>query len=407
MRYAKKIGLYCLALLPLYSLAMASISVFLFSAAGIIFYFENKTNSIPKREKWIGLFWLSLPFTLNLLSFLGTDYSISGLSFVNRNLSFLIIPFVFFWTKPFKSELEINRFVKIYIYSSFFLAVIVLSYLTFQVFNGGITFDISSYSSMLEMRSKIDEIPIVHEHPIYLVLILGAALIFLFYNRLGNYWLNIMVAGTMILLIFIASSRGPLLALVLVYCGIIWLNFRSKKKAAAVLFLFLTAIGITAYYSPLKSRVLEVYDAKSYYPEGTQYNSFNLRMGIYKCSFEIARATPLLGFGSGNVQTLLDQCYADNFNTEAYRQIKYNTHNQFFFNWISFGPLGFSLILISYFIFLKRALRNKDMMYFFFLVFFIISFLTENILSRNTGIMIFVIFNSLFYYKTFLLRDSN
>lgn len=397
---------FILALLPLLSLAMTSIALLIFVFAGILSYREKFSSpKIEKKERVMNIFWLSLPVSMYLFTLMWTNNLNSGYSFLERSAALFIVPLVIFVTKLFQKKAEIKRFIKVYIFSSFILSILFLTHLGIRLIIGKLTYSTSDYFSVLKLRSEISDIPIINEHPIYLSLLLGTALIFLFFNRFTKLWWNITITIVLILLILIASSRGPILALITCFSGLIYLQFKNKIKATLLVLLFFLAVGLVGFYTPLKSRILEIINTSNMYPQDIRYNSFNLRMGIYKCDFEVAQKTPIFGFGAGDVQQQLDQCYT-RFDTEAYSNDVYNSHNQYLFYWMAFGPVGFIAIIFSYFLFVRRAIIYKDYCYGFFLLFFFISFFTENVMSRNTGIMIFGIFNSIFYYRTYLENDS-
>lgn len=403
-----KYSVYALALLPLLNLATTSIAIALFVLGSIIEYRNGERKLIRGNKEIIKiLFWFSLPFMFYIISLIWTENVQEGISFINRSWALIIVSFVVFVLRPFNKMLHTAIFIRIYILSSGFLALLLLGYLSVQFYVGNIEYDITSYMSVVQFRKQINELPFFNEHPIYITLLLGTAIIFLFFYRFKSIWATFFLYFIMVSVVFLASSRGPLAALILVLGAVLFLSIKNKKKATLVLLLFFVVVGVGGYYSPLKSRVLEIVNTKHLYPKGVYYNSFNLRMGIYKCGFEIASNAPWYGYGAGDVQDKLNDCYRNRFDTNAYEQITYNTHNQYLFYWISFGWFGLLIILLSYAAFLRKAVLRNDKMYFFFLTFFFLSMLTENILSRNTGIVLFSMFNSILYNNSCLKNDNN
>jgi len=302
--------------------------------------------------------------------------------------------------RPFESVQQIKIFQKVYIVSAFLLALITLLYLFFSLYLGKLNYDISDYQSILLLRSEIGKIPFIKEHPIYLTLILGVGMILLVYNDFKIKWLRPLIFSVMFIMVLLASSRGPIISLVLVFAGMIMYKLKKPSKYIPLILALFGSICLIFFYTPMKSRILEAVNSRNLYPEGIHYNSFNLRMGIYKCGVEIAKKTPFFGYGSGSVQPKYDACYESNFNTDAYKLNIYNSHNQYFFYLICFGYFGLILILASFVFFLVKAYKTKLPEYLFFLLFLFISLLTENVLNRNTGIMIFSIFNTLFLFQT-------
>lgn len=376
----------------------------------VLFVFEAISGFKAKlrfnRESRAAVLWLSLPIWFYLIVLFWTSNVSEGISFVVRSIPWLIIPLVLFVGKPFKKENEIEIFTRIYILASVAFSLISLIYIAIQVFNGEIVYNTSSYFSVMELRNTFDNVPVIHEHPIYGALIAGIALLFISIKGFNKQWINIVCSMILLIFVGISGSRGPILGLLAAYLVFIFGTFNFKKAFLLTLVLSLLLAGIIVV-SPLKSRISEVFKTEKIYPEGLHFNSFNLRMGIYKCSWVLGKEVPIYGFGAGDVQYELNQCYASEFKTNAYKNAIYNTHNQFLFYWLAFGSIGFFLIILSYFKYLWRAKVFRNRRYMYFLIFFFVAFLFENILSRNTGILLFVMFNSLFYYQTYMKDDCS
>lgn len=402
----RHILLYSLAVLPLLSMAMVNIAILFFVIAGVWCYITKSKSLLNKKDILKSLFWLSLPFTMYLMGLFWSLDIKNGFSFVERSYVFFLFPLLIFCCQIYDS-IKIKTFIQIYIIASSIFSCVVFLFITYKILIGKILIENSDYFSVVSLRAELDRIPIIHEHPIYLSLMLALALILLFYNRFKKKWLNVGIVLVIIPTLLLASSRGPLLALIIVFSCIIIQNNKNRLRALLLLFLFFISIVFVTFFSPLNSRIKEISTTKSFYPEGIHHNSFNIRNGIYKCAFEISKQVPIYGFGTGSVQGVLNSCYEKSFNTNVYEKKIYNTHNQYFHFYISFGLLGFIIIVYSFILFFKRALIINDNSYFYFLVFFLICFLTENIINRNTGIVLFSIFNSLFYYRTYLENDNS
>jgi len=328
-------------------------------------------------------------------------------SFVERTVPFFLLSIAFIFLKPFRTKESIDKFIRLYIISNAVLGFLVLLYVIpgMFIYSHNIESLVTSESMGKFFRDVVETIPIIGEHPIYLSLMTGSSLLFLFYIRFRQRWVNATMSFLFVVILFLSSSRGPTIALLIAICVVILLNKMSAKTKIAVFgaFFLFTTFGL--FYSPLKSRLMEFVNTKHIYPQGDYFNSFNTRMGIYKCSFEIGRNAPWYGLGPGDVQSNLDLCY-NQYETNAYNTGIFNTHNQYLFYWLSFGTVGLFLFIGSYTIFIRHAYLVKENIYIVFLTYMLVCFLTENILSRNTGIMLFAIFNIMFYCKSHI-NDSN
>ncbi|MBK8685990.1 MAG: hypothetical protein IPN26_14010 [Bacteroidetes bacterium] len=77
----------------------------------------------------------------------------------------------------------------------------------------------------------------------------------------------------------------------------------------------------------------------------------------------------------------------------------YNTHNEYLNYWLSFGLLGFIILLAVLLIFLYRAIKRKDVLYISLMILLLCTFLTENWLSVQHGVLFFAGFGSLFFIQ--------
>jgi len=139
------------------------------------------------------------------------------------------------------------------------------------------------------------------------------------------------------------------------------------------------------------SRVMETVHTEWKVPRGVYYNSTNLRVGIYKCTWQLISQQPLTGYGTGSDEKVLNECYAQ-FPTDAYQITYYNTHNQYLNFWLLTGIAGMLLFLFSLGYAFYVAVKHKDNVFLYFITLFTIGFLTENILSRQAGVVFYYFF---------------
>ena len=102
-----------------------------------------------------------------------------------------------------------------------------------------------------------------------------------------------------------------------------------------------------------------------------------------------------MGVGIANVQDELNNCYGVNGDEEMIKS-EYNTHNQYFDITLSLGILGILIfvLMLAYPMYLSIIQRNH--VYLFFLIFISLCFFSENLLSRQYGVIFFAFFHSLF-----------
>lgn len=402
----KEIYLYLLALLPILSLAMVSIAIILFSVVSLFYFLKNYNNVFkPRRKDWMLFLLFTTPFFFYIMVLIWTDNMSVGFKIIQKNIPFIIIALSIFIFKPFKTIEELKLFNKTYIVASVVLVILTLVFIVFNF--SGIVNGVNNYSSVINLRNSIELVPLIGEHPIYFSLLIAMGLLLLFYNKFKSEVLNIVYALFLIFGLIIASSKGVIIAVVVVSVLIIFQEIKRKTKAIITLILFIAGLSFVVYFSPLKTRIEEIIENQYIYPEGVHFNSINLRTAIYNCSFSLINESGLIGFAPGDLQQELNECYKK-FNTNAFSDNDYNSHNQYLDYLLSFGILGGVLIIFIFCYYIKIAMNSKDKLYFNFLILFYIVFLFENVLVRNTGIVLFTTFNCLFaFYKTTLRHDNN
>lgn len=392
----KKKYIYLLGLLPILPTFIVSIVIILFSSGAFLSFLYKKKNKIIKRDFVWAFILFPMPFLLYLISLIWTDNIQLGINFVSRSLSFLILPIVFFLFKPIESDLEIKKIIQIFILTSSILVFLTFIYLLNEMYH---ILDVKdSYYTGIRLRRSIASVPVIGEHPIYFSLITSTALLLLHYNRFKNTFLNVFFSILLITGVILASSKGVILAGFITGIVLVFIEVKKVKKSLKIILLAFIGLIAISYFTPIRLRINEIIKTKKMYPEGEHFNSVNLRMAIYNCSFELIEKTPLAGFTPGDLQINLNECY-NKFNTKEFKRTTYNCHNQFFDYYLSFGPLGFILLFFCYSFFLKLAIKHKNNQHIGFLILIYLTCLTENILCRNTGLVLFNIFNCLFAYS--------
>ncbi|WP_179344642.1 O-antigen ligase family protein [Winogradskyella ursingii] len=401
---SKDFYIYLLALLPVLSLFMVSMAILIFIAGALCSFILNNKYKVISLKPIGFLIVFILPFLLYVVSLLWAEDFHRGINFMSKTLAFFVIPVTIFILRPFTNTAQIKRFIQIFICSSVTSVLITAIFLLINIEN--ILNQHDSYWINIRLRESIELVPIIGEHVIYFSLLMATALILIFYNRFKKAWVNFTFILILIAGIALASSKGVILSLLAVGLIAIYQNIRSKKQALLVVVVSLIGFSVLVYISPIKSRINEIVESRYVYPQEEVYNSYNLRMAIYNCSFSLLEKTPLYGFSPADTQSRLNECYTK-FKTQAFDEFNYNTHNQYLDYFLSFGPFGLLLILISFSFFLRIAILNKDKEYFSFLILFYLVFLTENILIRNTGIVLFTTFNCLFAFSNVFLHKNN
>ncbi|MCX6226097.1 MAG: O-antigen ligase family protein [Bacteroidia bacterium] len=137
-------------------------------------------------------------------------------------------------------------------------------------------------------------------------------------------------------------------------------------------------------------------------------HSVTQRFEFIKTGWAIFRDHPVFGVGTGDTQIAFDRKYLE-MNSQLYPAWRFRAHNQFLTFLISFGVIGF-VLLISAMIFplIVRKRKNSYFVIMFFLV-SMLSMLNEDTLETQAGVAFFAIFYCLFVFAdaTAATTDSN
>ena len=184
---------------------------------------------------------------------------------------------------------------------------------------------------------------------------------------------------------------------------VIFIIINSNKKTMALLlvvaFSFLTIVIVFKYTPDTVKRFKEIVDEKSY-TKVERFSSTSIRYAIYNCSIEKASNNLFLGYGIGGANKELKNCYLKT--SDVLVGVNYNSHNQFLATILRVGIIGFILFLISLIFNLRLFFLNNDYFAFCMLLMFILFMLTENILDRQNGVILFSFLINYFAFKNII-----
>lgn len=247
----------------------------------------------------------------------------------------------------------------------------------------------------------------MEDHPIYLSIYLATSIIIIVSLSLSvKLWIKFLlffVGLFQLFIIIFLARKGVIMALMITL--VLFCVFMIKKHTQLILFFVLTAgffSLITVKYSPETiKRFKEVFDTKSY-NQIKSYSSTSQRQGIYKCSWEKINESWLVGYGIGDTQNELIGCYKKRSNILAAGE--FNSHNQFLSVLLHVGVLGFFLFLTPLIINLKLFYLKRDYFAFCLVCMYLLIMLTENILERQNGVILFSFILNFYSFKNSHLR---
>jgi O-antigen ligase len=326
-------------------------------------------------------------FLLILLRCLIPNHNPESLSYVEVSVSLLLIPMAFHLKSGAFTEREISLAGWIFISSTLLAFAFGMGYSLYQVSQMQIeSQDLLSF----HIRTFFENA--VRYHPTYASVLLGATMLKLLQNlleRKHNPWLiGVLMVFAGILLALLAS-RTPIAATL--GCMVLLVAFYTKSILKAGVMLAVIAASAFVFFQTVPSfsaRFKEVSVENTKLPEKNSEDSFNLRTGIFHCSMGIIKQHWIWGIGPGQVKSVLNDCYND-IAPDVYKNKNFNTHNQFMDYWAGLGIIGPIMLLLLFLFSMLTLWKRGDWTGFCILLLFLGAMQTENLLTRQNGIVAF------------------
>jgi len=206
---------------------------------------------------------------------------------------------------------------------------------------------------------------------------------------LGRVSLGALLVASALLL----GSRMAVIAFATGTTLLLFLHLR-RKQALGWVIAMLVLIGSGAVVMPgIRERIAEVFS--THFAGTGVLNSVDIRRPIAQCSLELLEQYWITGLGGTALQPALDACYSTlghPFMTNG----SYGPHCQPLQFWLAYGILGIAAFIMLFSWSFLLARRRGDALHMAFLLFTLLCCLTEDLLTRQWGVVFFACFNTLF-----------
>ncbi|MEM5565626.1 O-antigen ligase family protein [Psychroserpens sp. AS72] len=294
-----------------------------------------------------------------------------------------------------KSFIELLKWVFVITLAFFLVSTFTYYFLTEPYYTFKST--IVHYHTLVDLRIKGYEI-----HSIYLSMSIGVGILFLIdsipkVKRINKIY-SILFLALFFVFLALLNKKGPILAFAVV--GFIYL-IKTKLKAKPAIYVVTSIILfvlILAFIPKFKNinRFSELVDLDGL--KSNQNTSTSIRLDIFKCSMIQAAKEPIIGYGWGDANSALVDCYE--IENPSLLLKNYNSHNQFLSILLSTGIIGLMIFLYYFYYIFKFSNKNKNQLLFFLLLYFGLNMLSENILEREDGVIFFSFFINLFLFNS-------
>jgi O-antigen ligase len=355
-------------------------------AFGLLFVdsFSSKLSNLKTHKKTILI--LSLHFISYLIGCLFTDNWQEAMKILKAQLPVFLIPMVFF-------SLNLKQNLLRYALKYFSFAVTLYSFLvlvyvfSLKFLNLG---DFSYYNTFAIFYNK---------HTTYIGLFVTVSITY-FVNIFFEHSAKIkkIILALLVLILFVTiyflSVRIAILTLFLNINFIVFFKLKSKLKYLIIGVSSVLIIGLFSLpnferrFEPSMTEIGEV--------DGLEFRQKHWESVLYT----INHNSLLFGNGTGSNRELLYDQYKKHKLTSAYID-EYNTHNQFLEITLENGLLGLLLFLLMFgYIYYFQIIR-RNILELSILNIFLLFFMTESLLVRQSGIMLFSIL------ATLIMLNSN
>jgi len=371
--------------LPLFTI-LNNISIVLLIILSLYKTFSNW----PQREQLNNVDFLYITyFIVMIIGLVNTDNYKFGFFVIEKSLSFLVCPIIFYNLSLSKQQLY-----KIFIFFTLSCVIIILAN-TISIFYDFVT------KGELENFSYTNFDKIFGSNTTYLSLYIATILFFWIWylndakkSIYTNYF--ILIFSTILFgFLLLLSSR---IVLVTAVTSFFYLIFKYKDKKYLAVFILITLISVIQfnYNSVLRERFSTSIDFKPNV-NNLNYGGAQIRLQMwYSIYVGGIKKNFLLGLGTGGGQELRKEIFYKNNLKIPYRE-NYNSHNQYLNNLYRNGIISLVFLLLIFANSMYDAIKRKNIIWVVFNFLIIGVCFTEVILARQNGIVFYLFFNYMFH----------
>ncbi|MBR4155171.1 MAG: O-antigen ligase family protein [Bacteroidales bacterium] len=145
----------------------------------------------------------------------------------------------------------------------------------------------------------------------------------------------------------------------------------------------------------IKTRIMKIMIAYRNYKKNGDANGSSVfqRIEFIKASFGIIKENVVFGVGTGDLANAFADYYEET-NSKLRPEYRFRSHNQYLAITVAFGIFGLLWFLFSMFYPYFADKKNRNYIYFVFLVIMALSMFTEDTIETQIGVTLFAFFNS-------------
>jgi len=438
IKISKSLPLFFLCVLiayPILPYALQSITIGLLFASSLFTYRGKiRENITSKGFKPFVLIcgW----FILVILTLLYSSNFDIGIKRVLRGINLLIFPLLFLYILPSfpvkRRSLIFDVFIGVHVFLIFFLiskSLEGIDKVGFRGVNGEWVTNISDegflkilkiFFDMSFARSRYfineNQITTFFIHKAYLsmgfvwcVFLMIDRLFFVKIKPFKRILFSVLLPLFVLAIIYFTSIPN-IIALCILLPVFVFFKIGNFRKRVVYIFVSVISIISLSQVGVIKDRIFDdvrlkndIIEVKSLLQtlfENTSYENTNIRLEVWKCSFEQIRKDIWFGYGIGDEEEILLSCYKS-INCEDCIEQQLNTHNYYSSLLLTGGVLTLIMFIIALVYMFKIALVTKNYLFLVLVLLIGINLLSENLLVRIHGILFYVLFSGILFNQSY------
>ena len=308
-------------------------------------------------------------------------------------LSYLLIPVLFSIISPQKTEI-IYKELCWFVYFS--IAACLITNISFIVTYSRLP---QGFKGVTHVAYRIYFEEFCGLHPTYMSMYLALSAGILFTATKISSRLKYLLFYVMLALLLPLLAKSPLIALALMLAHQAWLRRHTLWQYKWIFAGMLGVLALSYLFIPFVSQRIQEMSGLSGGVQGNiNDNSVYVRKMIWEVDSTMARHFWLTGCGPGRIMQLLKIRYFFYSLHYGYNVNSYDPHNEYFYQWISFGLTGILFFIATLLIHFYNALKKRQHLYFYALLILIITSFTESVLTTQHGLIFYSFFTALFFF---------
>lgn len=370
---------------------MQTLILFVTSVFVGIHCYQHRTSEAHK--KIIKPLLLGTPFLFFLIYFFLTPTASlhAWWKYTERSLAIFIVPFIAYGLmNAYPQGLRKNL--------SWYVIPLCL-----QALLGAVLCWYHGFSNAVDFRIYFETI--IGKHPTYMGMHLAMVLSILlihgkaacFQKKEITMFVSLITGAVLILL----ASKIIWVVVALILLVYLLYQLKRKQKQALLIFGIGMLLLVVAWFIPYTQyRMQELVVMFQTNTEQSGLNTVSLRKVLLQIDYNILQTYGLWGIGPVQLQAEINKQLLFYASATGISIGSYNSHNEYLNQWLCFGIPGLLVFLSTLFLYWKKAIQHQNLLFILVLVIVCVTMLTENMLTRQHGVVFYALWLGLFYFES-------